>query len=52
MDDAQSRLDSFLAKFTPEVDALAHALIERMRARLPGAAAIAAEALNDPASRP
>ena len=36
MDDAQSQLDAFLAKFTPEVDALAHDLTARMRARLPG----------------
>jgi hypothetical protein len=36
MDDAQSQLDDFLAKFTPEVDALAHDLTARMRARLPG----------------
>jgi hypothetical protein len=46
MDDAQSRLDSFLAKFTPEVDALAHDLIARMRARLPGAAIIVYDNYN------
>lgn len=46
MDDAQSRLDSFLAKFTPEVDALAHALITRMRTRLPGAAIIVYDNYN------
>jgi hypothetical protein len=37
MDDAQRQLDGFLAKFTPEVDSLAHDLMARMRARLPGA---------------
>ncbi|MEA3066406.1 MAG: hypothetical protein QOJ27_2867 [Sphingomonadales bacterium] len=37
MEDAQRRLDDFLAKFTPEVDKLAHDLTARMRARLPGA---------------
>jgi hypothetical protein len=35
--DAQSQLNGFLAKFSPEVEAQAHDLIERMRARLPGA---------------
>jgi hypothetical protein len=37
MDDAQRQLDGFLAKFTPEVDRLAHDLTARMRSRLPGA---------------
>jgi hypothetical protein len=46
VDDAQIRLDSFLAKFTPEVDALAHDLIARMRARLPGAAIIVYDNYN------
>jgi hypothetical protein len=46
MDDAQSRLDAFLAKFTPEVDALAHDLIARMRARLPGAAILVYDNYN------
>jgi hypothetical protein len=46
MDDAQSRLDGFLAKFTPEVDALAHDLIGRMRVRLPGAAIIVYDNYN------
>jgi hypothetical protein len=46
MDDAQSRLDIFLARFTPEVDALARALIARMRARLPGAAIIVYDNYN------
>lgn len=46
MDDAQSRLDTFLAKFTPEVDALARDLIARMRARLPGAVIIVYDNYN------
>jgi hypothetical protein len=46
MDDAQSQLDAFLAKFTPEVDSLAHDLIARMRARLPGAAIIVYDNYN------
>jgi hypothetical protein len=37
MDDAQDRLDTFLARFTPEVESLARGLIARMEARLPGA---------------
>jgi hypothetical protein len=37
MDDAQGQLDGFIDKFTPEVAALARALLERMRARVPGA---------------
>jgi hypothetical protein len=35
--DPQAELDGFLAKFAPEVEAQAHDLIARMRARLPGA---------------
>jgi hypothetical protein len=46
MDDAQSQLDGFLAKFLPDVDALAHALVARMRARLPGAAIIVYDNYN------
>jgi hypothetical protein len=46
MDEAQRQLDGFLAKFTPEVDALAHALMERMRARLPGATAMVYDNYN------
>jgi hypothetical protein len=46
MDDAQSQLDGFLAKFTPEVDTLAHDLLARMRARLPGAAIIVYDNYN------
>jgi hypothetical protein len=37
MDEAQGLLDSFLAKFTPEVDALTRGLLEKMKARVPGA---------------
>jgi hypothetical protein len=37
MADAQAELDGFLAKFEPEVAARAHALLDRMRARIPGA---------------
>ncbi|MFL6843515.1 MAG: hypothetical protein ACJ8ER_01375 [Allosphingosinicella sp.] len=37
MGDAQAQLDGFLAKFSPEVEAQAHDLVARMRARLPGA---------------
>jgi hypothetical protein len=46
MDDAQSQLDTFLARFTPEVDSLAHQLLARMRARLPGAAVIVYDNYN------
>ena len=46
MDDAQSQLDGFLAKFTPEVESLARALIDRMRARLPGAAILVYDNYN------
>lgn len=35
--DAQAQLDSFIDKFTPEVAALARALLAKMKARLPGA---------------
>ena len=35
--DAQRQLDSFIDKFTPEVAALARALLDRMKARIPGA---------------
>ncbi len=35
--DAQAQLDDFIDKYTPEVAALTRALIERMRARIPGA---------------
>lgn len=30
-------LDGFIAKYTPEVEALAHALLAGVRARIPGA---------------
>ena len=35
--DAQSQLDSFIDKFTPDVAILTRALLARMRGRLPGA---------------
>ena len=35
--DAQSQLDSFIDKFTPDVAILTRALVARMRQRLPGA---------------
>jgi hypothetical protein len=37
MDEAERRLAGFLAKFTPEIEAQATAIIAAMRARLPGA---------------
>ena len=37
MDDAQRQLDNFIDKFTPHVAALARALLEKMKARIPGA---------------
>jgi hypothetical protein len=37
MDQAQAQLDGFLDKYTPQVAALARALLDRMKARLPGA---------------
>jgi len=37
MADAQRELDSFIDKFTPEVAALARALLARAKARIPGA---------------
>lgn len=36
-DDAETRLAEFLAKFTPEIEARAFAIIAAMRDRLPGA---------------
>src|SRR5438270_13866577 len=35
--DAQAELDSFIDKFTPQVAALTRALIDKMKARVPGA---------------
>ena len=35
--DAQSQLDSFIDKFTPEVAALTRDLLYRMKRRVPGA---------------
>jgi hypothetical protein len=37
MDDAQRQLDTFIDKFTPQVAALTRALLEKMKARIPGA---------------
>ena len=37
MDEAQAQLDGFIDKFTPEVAALTRDLLERMKARIPGA---------------
>ena len=37
MDDAQRQLDTFIDKFTPHVAALSRALLEKMKARIPGA---------------
>lgn len=37
MDDAHAQLDSFIDKYTPEMAALARALLARLRARVPGA---------------
>ena len=37
MDEAQAQLDGFIDKFTPQVAALARALLAKMKARIPGA---------------
>jgi hypothetical protein len=37
LESAERQLDSFLAAFTPEVEALARAVLEKMRVRLPNA---------------
>jgi hypothetical protein len=37
VDDAQRQLDGFIDKFTPHVAALTRALLEKMKARIPGA---------------
>jgi hypothetical protein len=37
MDNAQEQLDTFLARFTPDVEGLARRLLERMRLLVPGA---------------
>jgi hypothetical protein len=37
LESAEKQLDGFLAAFTPEVEALARAVLEKMRARLPNA---------------
>src|SRR5438067_5384403 len=44
--DAQTQLDSFVDKFTPDVAALTRALLERMKARIPGAAILVYDNYN------
>ena len=44
--DAQMQLDSFIDKFTPEVAALTRALLERMKARIPGASVLVYDNYN------
>ena len=46
MEQAQAQLDGFIDKFDPEVAALARALLDRMRARLPGAAILVYDNYN------
>ena len=46
MDDAQTQLDSFIDKYTPEMAALTRALFARMKARLPGAAILVYDNYN------
>jgi len=46
MDDAQTQLDGFIDKFTPEMAALTRALFARMKARLPGAAILVYDNYN------
>lgn len=38
--DAEAQLETFLARYRPEIAGLARVLIDRMRARVPGAAAL------------
>ncbi len=42
----EAQLDAFLAKFTPEVERQARAVLGRMRARLPGAALLVYDNYN------
>ncbi|HEX6661876.1 MAG TPA: DUF1801 domain-containing protein [Sphingomicrobium sp.] len=44
--DAQAELDSFIDKFTPEVAALTRSLLEKMKARVPGAAILVYDNYN------
>ena len=46
MSDAQEQLDTFLARFTPEVEALARRLLERMRLLVPGATLMVSDNYN------
>jgi hypothetical protein len=44
--DAQAQLDSFLDKYTPEVAALARALLDVLKARVPGASILVYDNYN------
>jgi hypothetical protein len=44
--DEQTQLDSFIDKFTPDVAGLTRALLERMKARIPGAAILVYDNYN------
>ncbi|MEA3080338.1 MAG: hypothetical protein QOD54_6 [Sphingomonadales bacterium] len=44
--DAQAQLDSFIDKYTPEVGALTRALLDKMKARIPGAAILVYDNYN------
>jgi hypothetical protein len=44
--DEQTQLDSFIDKFTPDVAGLTRALLERMKARIPGAATLVYDNYN------
>ena len=44
--DTQAQLDSFLDKYTPEVAALARSLLEKMKARVPGASILVYDNYN------
>lgn len=46
MTSGNAELDGFIAKYTPEVAALTHALIAKMRVRLPGATLAAYDNYN------
>jgi hypothetical protein len=44
--DAQAQLDSFIDKYTPEVGALTRGLLDKMKARIPGAAILVYDNYN------
>jgi hypothetical protein len=44
--DEQTQLDSFIDKFTPDVAGLTRSLLERMKARIPGAAILVYDNYN------